>query len=178
MSKVYGCTSFLFSKLRPDFREQYVALDIENDTVIHIIRLRIKSMSATSGPPIGPVLGQYAIPISKFCSEFNERTKVYNENVEVFVTLYHFADGNYMFELSSPVSSMCFKRAAGIKRGYGLQMKMGGGFITPYMFFEAVKYKAWHEGGFGEHSISSTVSKGLGSLRSIGINIALLDDAP
>jgi hypothetical protein len=85
MSKVYGCTSFLFSKLRPDFREQYVALDIENDTVIHIIRLRIKSMSATSGPPIGPVLGQYAIPISKFCSEFNERTKVYNENVEVFV---------------------------------------------------------------------------------------------
>lgn len=171
MLRIFFFTSPILSKLRPDFREQYVALEIENETVIHIIRLRIKSMSATSGPPIGPVLGQYAIPISKFCSEFNERTKVYNEGVEVFVTLYHFADGNYMFDLSTPVSSMCFKRAAGIKRGFGKQMKMGGGFLTPYMFFEAVLYKALHDGGFGENAIHSTVSKGLGSLRSIGINI-------
>ena len=173
MLRVFFFTSFLRSKLRPDFREQYVALEIDNDTVIHIIRLRIRSMSATSGPPIGPVLGQYAIPISKFCSEFNERTKVYNEGVDVFVTLYHFADGDYMFELSTPVSSMCFKRAAGIKRGFGKQMKIGGGFITPYMFFEAVIYKALTDGGFGEHSIHSTISKGLGSLRSIGINVTI-----
>ena len=171
MLRTFFFTLSLLSKLRPDFREQYVALEVENETIIHIIRLRIKSMSATSGPPIGPVLGQYAIPISKFCSEFNERTKVYNSDVDVFVTLYHFADGTYMFDLSTPVCSMCFKRAAGINRGFGKQMKIGGGFVTPYMFFEAVLYKVVHGGGFGEHGIQSTVSKGLGSLRSIGINL-------
>jgi large subunit ribosomal protein L11 len=128
-------------------------------------------MSATSGPPIGPVLGQYAIPISKFCSEFNERTKLFNDGVEIFVTIFHYADGHYTFELATPISSMCFKRAAGIMRGYGKNLKMGSGVITPYMIFESVIYKSIRSGGFGDYTMYNLLSKGLGTVRSIGFSI-------
>ena len=163
--------TLLLAKLRPDFRDLYVNLDIENDTLVHVIRLRIKSMSATSGPPIGPVLGQYAIPISKFCSEFNERTTYLNEGVDVFVTLFHYANGSYSFDISTPVSSMCFKRAAGITRGFGKKLKMGSGFITPYMIFESVIYKAIRGGGVHNNTLYNIVSKGVGTVRSLGMNI-------
>jgi large subunit ribosomal protein L11 len=133
--------------------------------------MRIKSMSATSGPPIGPVLGQYAIPISKFCAEFNERTTIYNDGVEVFVTPYHYADGSYSFELYSPVSSTCFKRAATIDRCIGRKKRLGSGIITPYMFYEAVMYKCLHDGGLGERTSSNVTSQNMGTIYSMGMVI-------
>jgi large subunit ribosomal protein L11 len=133
--------------------------------------MRIKSMSATSGPPIGPVLGQYAIPISKFCAEFNERTTMYNEGVDVFVTLYHFADGTYSFDLYAPVSGTCFKRAAGIERSIGRKKRIRNGLLTPYMFFEAVMYKCVHDGGLGERTLESLMSQHMGTIHSIGMVI-------
>ncbi len=98
----------------------------EEDTpgqIHQIVRLRIKSGSATSGPPIGPVLGQYAIPISKFCTEFNERTiEFFKEGVAVFVTLYYLVDGSYYFTIALPISSICFCRAARIRRSSGVPL--------------------------------------------------------
>ena len=161
--------------MRPDIREQYVAAEIENTTVVHVLRMRIKSMSATSGPPIGPVLGQYAIPISRFCTEFNERSAVYNEGVELFVTLYHFADGTYSFDIYAPVSSTCFKRAACIERSMGTKQRIGNGVLTPYMFFEAVMYKCLHDGGLGERTLVSVLSQHMGTLNSIGMVVHKCD---
>jgi large subunit ribosomal protein L11 len=86
-----------------------------------IVRLRIKSGSATSGPPIGPVLGQYAIPISKFCTEFNERTlEFFKSGVEVFVTLHYLVDGSYCFTILLPITSICFSRAVRITQSTGV----------------------------------------------------------
>lgn len=168
------------AKLRPHYRDRYFELEIENDTILHIIRLRIKSMSATSGPPIGPVLGQYAIPISKFCSEFNERTTIFHEGVEVFVTLYHYADGTFSFDLYTPVTSICLRRAAGLLRGYGVQPTRLRGLITPYMLFEAVSYRISHSGGLTYLTGLSAITQGIGTARSMGLLITnatdLLDD--
>lgn len=159
------------AKLRPDYRDRYVDLEIENDTILHIIRLRIKSMSATSGPPIGPVLGQYGISISKFCSDFNERSTLYNEGVDVFVTLFHYADGSYSFDFYTVVTSLCLKRAAGISRGYGRQPTRLRGIITPYLIFEAVSYRVSHIGGTQYITGQTALSQGIGTARSMGLLI-------
>lgn len=159
------------AKLKPDYRDRYVELEIENDTILHIIRLRIKSMSATSGPPIGPVLGQFAIPISKFCSDFNERSTLYNDGVDVFVTLFHYADGSYSFDMYTAVTSVCLKRAAGISSGYGSQPVRLRGLITPYLLFEAVSYKISHSGGLKYITAETALSQGVGTANSMGLLI-------
>jgi ribosomal protein L11 len=147
-----------------------------------IVRLRIKSGSATSGPPIGPVLGQYAIPISKFCTEFNERTQaIFVKNVEVFVTLFYLCDGTYSFDLAIPISSVCFRRAARIQKGSGsaygrnavnsvhlLSTRLRG-VLTPYMLFEAIMYRTSLHGGIGNYALRAVFAKGSGTMRSMGI---------
>lgn len=165
----------LLAKLRPAINSRYQADEIENETVIHVIRLRITSMSATSGPPIGPVLGQYGIPISKFCTESNERSTLYNSNVTLFVTLYHYADGNFAFDSYSPVTSMCFKRAACIDRCYNKKLDIKGGSLTPFMFFEAVMYKVQHNKKETINNYLEYLKHGLGTLRSMKISFISLD---
>ncbi len=160
------------AKLRPDYRDRYVGLEIENDTILHIIRLRIKSMSATSGPPIGPVLGQYAIPISKFCTDYNERSALYNAGVDVFVTLFHYADGSYDFNMSTATTSSCIKFAAGIDAGYGTQPLRIRGLITPYLLYEAVAYRLYHNSGAKYLTIKNAISQGVGTARSMGLLIS------
>ena len=148
-----------------------------------IIRLRIKSGSATSGPPIGPVLGQYAIPISKFCTEFNERTLDYfKSGVYVFVTLYYIVDGSYNFTIALPITSLCFSRAVGIKQSTGVPAGRHEvyrrcrrnnwrniGAITQYMLFEVVKYRTALGGTMPNTTTQTTFSKCVGTVRSVGI---------
>lgn len=160
------------AKLRPDYRDRYVELEIENDTILHIIRLRIRSMSATSGPPIGPVLGQYAIPIAKFCTDFNERSALFSEGVYVFVTLFHYADNSYTFTMSTAVTSICLMKAAGISSGYGTQPVRLRGIITPYLLFEAVSYRLSHCGGLKYIAAETAILQGIGTARSLGLLIS------
>lgn len=128
------------AKLRPDFREQHYVEADKKDDIEHIIRMRIKSKSATSGPPIGPVLGQYAIPISQFCTEFNERSGAYyNNDVDIFVTLYQYMDGTFSFDMFAPVTITCFRRAA-----CQFVKKPRRASITPQMLFEAIVYRYSH----------------------------------
>lgn len=159
-------------KLHPSFflKKEIVT----KDKIKSILKMRIKSMSATSGPPIGPVLGQFGIPISKFCTEFNERSSIFQDGVYVFVTLLLYFDGHYTFDMSVTFSSLLFKRASGINKGSGssgLFPYRGKGIITPYLLFEALLYKAQQgDNMFGSNSVKSCCLKGFGTVRSIGIN--------
>jgi large subunit ribosomal protein L11 len=129
-------------------------------------------MSATSGPPIGPVLGQYAIPISAFCADFNERSRRYNEGVYVFVTLYNYADGSYDFDMYVHVSSMLIKRAACLTRGFGvLGSHKRGALITAYQLFEAVGAKCAID-GYTDYYFSgeSFFASGVGTAKAMGLH--------
>jgi ribosomal protein L11 len=174
--------TFFVAKLRLHAHAHYRSEEEAPGQIQQIVRLRIKSGSATSGPPIGPVLGQYAIPISKFCTEFNERTQaMFVKDVSVFVTLYYLLDGTYYFDLAIPISSICFSRAARLKKGSGTAH--GGkahlkvhrisnrlrGVITPYMLFEAIMYRSFLQGGVGSYALRAVFYKGVGTLRSIGL---------
>jgi ribosomal protein L11 len=51
------------------------------------IKLQIEATKASMQPPIGPILGQYGIPRAKFCQDFNEQTKIYEEGTILSVKL-------------------------------------------------------------------------------------------
>ena len=80
------------------------------DIIESCIYLKIKAESASSGPPIGPTLGQYGIPAAQFCKDFNERTVIFKKHVELKVVIYLYRSGIYTFELDFPTATFFFKR--------------------------------------------------------------------
>ncbi len=51
------------------------------------LKLEIRAGKATLQPPIGPILGQYGIQGAKFCQDFNDQTKIYDDNIILSVKI-------------------------------------------------------------------------------------------
>lgn len=168
-------------KLRMSYFKPYRTEEETPGQIQQIVRLRIKSGSATSGPPIGPVLGQYAIPISKFCTEFNERTlDFFKSGVSVFVTLYYLVDGSYTFTIALPINSICLCRAARILKSTGsaagrhdwplrIMNWRRFGVLSQYMLYEIVRYRTMLGGTPSNYTMRNTLYKCVGTVRSVGI---------
>lgn len=149
-----------------------------------IVYIKLKAMSATSGPPVGPVLGQKGIPSAPFCKEFNERTKIFNPNITVFVTLTLLISNEYIFDIKLPNMSFFFKRAVGFDLGlrnpgyiYSKTQEKKNLFlkkykyITPFQYYEIILYK---NSKLNNIKIKKNVlKKNLGVLKSTGIWITL-----
>jgi large subunit ribosomal protein L11 len=99
-----------------------------SDDVESLIFLKIRSRSANSGPPIGPILGQYGIPAAPFCSEFNERTSIFRRKREILVTIYLYRSGLYDFCLGLPSTCSLLKSHLHL----GLSVKEPGMVPFPY----------------------------------------------
>jgi ribosomal protein L11 len=84
-----------------------------------ILYIKIKAMSATSGPPIGPILGQYGIPIMSFCDEFNKASTLFKPGVNVYVKIFLQNDGDYHFVMDVPGASELVKRGIRITKASG-----------------------------------------------------------
>lgn len=134
----------------------YIYKNNDHDTYLKaIVYLRIKSKSATSGPPIGPILGQCGIVAAPFCKDFNERTKIFKSNIILFINLYLFVTGDYIFDINLPTTSFFLKRAVKLKKGYKKpgyiysdiqELKKPNclrsfRYITPYVLYEIFLYK-------------------------------------
>jgi ribosomal protein L11 len=158
----------------------YYKVRKSKDILKKILFLKLKSMSATSGPPIGPVLGQCGIPAGPFCKDFNERSEIFNADVLLFVTIKLMVNNEYIFDIELPNMSFFFKRAVYLSKG---RIKPGYIFdsdtkfskykrtsykaITPYILYEILLYK-YIKYGYDYMSIN-TVRKNLGTLKSIGL---------
>jgi large subunit ribosomal protein L11 len=95
------------------FEKEDLELEIQN-----IIYLKIKAQNATSGPPIGPIFGQCGIPAAPFCKEFNDRSSIFNTEVELYVNVYIYNDNSYDFDIELPSNSYFIKKAAFRITGY------------------------------------------------------------
>jgi large subunit ribosomal protein L11 len=86
--------------------------------VVAVIKLQIKAGQATSGPPVGPTLAPYGMPIMEFVKQYNAQTQAQAGSiVPAEVTIY--SDRSFTFILKTPPTSELLKKAAGIEKGSG-----------------------------------------------------------
>jgi large subunit ribosomal protein L11 len=86
--------------------------------VVAVIKLQIKAGQATSGPPVGPTLAPYGMPIMEFVKQYNAQTQAQAGSiVPAEVTIYN--DRSFTFILKTPPTSELLKKAAGIEKGSG-----------------------------------------------------------
>jgi len=74
-----------------------------------ILRLSVRAGRAVSGPPLGPTLGQYGIPIGPFCDSFNDKTVLLKESFPLMVKLGLCWDGSYDYYIYMPRTTLFFK---------------------------------------------------------------------
>lgn len=86
--------------------------------VTAVIKLQIRAGQATSGPPVGPTLAPYGIPIMEFVKQYNAQTQQQaGQIVPAEVTIY--ADRSFTFELKTPPTAELLKSAANVEKGSG-----------------------------------------------------------
>jgi hypothetical protein len=73
------------------------------------LRLRVRAGGAISGPPLGPALGQYGIPIGPFCDSFNDQISLFRSSFPLMVYLSLKGDGSYDYYIYMSATTFFFK---------------------------------------------------------------------
>lgn len=94
-----------------------------------IVKLQLPAGQATPAPPVGPALGQHGLNIAEFCKKFNDQTKEKPGDI-IPVEIMVFEDRTYSFILKTPPAAELLKKAAGIAKGSGSQLKVKVGKVT------------------------------------------------
>jgi large subunit ribosomal protein L11 len=76
---------------------------------LRILKLEIAAGQATSGPPLGPVLGQFKIPMMEFCKDFNEKTKHFKPGIPLKVLIVIYSDNTYNYIVKLYSIANCIK---------------------------------------------------------------------
>lgn len=105
-----------------------------------IIKLQIPAGKANPAPPIGPALGQHGLNIQEFCSQFNNKTKDKGGDI-IPVEITVFEDKTFSFILKTPPAAALLKKAAGLEKGSGDQLKNKVGKVTKKQVEEIAKVK-------------------------------------
>lgn len=150
-----------------------------------IIFLKIKANSATTGPPIGPILGQYGIPTVPFCKQFNDRTQHLDSSALLEVSLFLNINSEYKFNISAPTFSFFLKRGLSLTKGvskvgyFDLLEKTnwpvgfsGNLILSQFLLYEIVIYKRGITIS-STTSLQSVLRSLKGSVSSMGLHLKL-----
>lgn len=118
------------------------ALKKLQENVKHTSRLRtyVPAGSATSAPPLGPMLGQRNINIANFCRDFNERTATMKKGIPLPIRCNATSDKTFDLDIHMPSAIFFLKQAAGISRG-AMDAKEVAGKITLRHLYEIAQIK-------------------------------------
>ena len=94
-----------------------------------VIKLQIEAGKANPAPPVGPALGQHGVNIMGFCKEYNEKTSRQAGSI-VPVEILVYEDRSFSFTLKTPPASDLLKKAAGVEKGSGVQLREKAGEVT------------------------------------------------
>jgi len=105
-----------------------------------IVKLQIPAGKANPAPPIGPALGQHGVNIQEFCTQFNSKTKDKGGDI-IPVELTVYEDRSFDFILKTPPAAALLKKAAGVDKGSGDQLKEKAGEVSEKDVEEIAKTK-------------------------------------
>lgn len=88
--------------------------DVKNILYLHVI-----ARQASATPPLGPTLGQFGIPIIKFCDQFNLASYKFRRNTKLSVVLYQTYDNDFHFDITLPMTSILLKKVGKLYKGSG-----------------------------------------------------------
>ena len=104
------------------------------------IKLNLKAGEANPGPPAGPVLGQYGVPIMDFINQYNEATKEQKGDVvPVEITVYE--DRSFTFITKSPPVADLIKKKLSLEKGSGETKRKTVGKLSKSQVKEIVEEK-------------------------------------
>jgi large subunit ribosomal protein L11 len=133
------------------------------------VKLQIPGGAANPAPPVGPALGQQGINIMEFCKQFNAKTQDRpGMIIPVIVTVY--ADRSFTFELKTPPVSALLKKAVGLAKGSGSNLKSKVGKVTKAQVREIAEMKM---PDLNCHTIESAMKLVEGTAHSMGIDVVL-----
>jgi ribosomal protein L11 len=157
----------------------------------------IEANGAVAGPPLGPMLGQYGVPAGPFCKEFNERTSVFNNRINLRVLFYLLTSGDFYFDIKYPNSIFFIKKALDISLCIGHKKSMKSShfllltsnnifykktfsnsysnyIMTPYLLMEIIKYyNLKNQLAVNKLFMKSFYMKCLGTLKSMNVFMLL-----
>lgn len=132
------------------------------------IKLIIKAGMANPSPPVGPALGQHAVPIMEFCNQFNDRTKDKEKGTPLPVEITVFEDRSFTFIVKTPPASVMLKKKAGLEKASSTPSKE----VVAKLTQEDIKAIATEKFVDMNASTIETAMKSIaGTARSMGIEV-------
>jgi len=136
--------------------------------VVAVIKLQIKAGQATSGPPVGPTLAPYGMPIMEFVKQYNAQTQAQAGSVvPAEVTIYN--DRSFTFILKTPPTSELLKKAAGIEKGSGTAGRAAPIQLSADKIRQIAEIKLKD---LNANNLEQAIKVVLGTARSMGIEAA------
>ena len=132
-----------------------------------LIKLQIDAGKANPAPPVGPALGQHGVNIMAFCKDYNEKTASQAGTI-VPVEITVFEDRSFTFALKTPPASDLLKRAAGVEKGSGVQLREKAGQVTRDQVRAIAESKMRD---LNAHDVEAATKQIEGTARSMGIEV-------
>ena len=131
------------------------------------LKLQLDAGKANPAPPVGTALGPHGINLAQFCQQFNEATKdMIGSIVPAEITIYD--DRTFEFVLKTPPASDLLRKAAGVTKGAGDQVRGKVGKVTR-ADIRAIAEKKMAD--LNAHDIEAAMKIIAGTARSMGIDV-------
>jgi large subunit ribosomal protein L11 len=131
------------------------------------LKLQLEAGKANPAPPVGTALGPHGINLAQFCQQFNEASKgMMGSIVPAEITIYE--DRTFEFVLKTPPASDLLRKAAGVEKGAGDQIRGKVGKVTR-ADIRAIAEKKMAD--LNARDIEAAMKIVAGTARSMGIEV-------
>jgi large subunit ribosomal protein L11 len=135
--------------------------------MVEILEALVEAGKATSGPPLGPLLGPLGVNIPKIVEAINEKTKHF-EGMKVPVKILIESDKNFEVEVGTPPTSALILKGLGAEKGSGKHKEVKAGNISLEQVKKIAELKKEDLQG---NSLKARIKEVIGTCISLGVTV-------